>query len=69
MHIWSGAGQGITGCKVMPQEKTEALPARLDPVRNPMLGQMPLVLYKKRRKNWRFPKQPKSLRSRAEFEL
>jgi D-alanyl-D-alanine dipeptidase len=67
MHIWSGLGQGTTGCTAMPQEKIEALLAWLDPARNPMLVQLPLVQYKKQRKNWRLPKLPKSLDSRAEF--
>ncbi len=66
MHIWSGPGQGTTGCTAMPQEKIEALLAWLDPARNPMLVQLPLVQYKKQRKNWHLPKLPKSLDSRGE---
>ena len=56
LHIWLGLGVGTTGCTAMAQEQLEALLARLDPARRPLLVQLPRPQYKKLRRHWKLPK-------------
>jgi D-alanyl-D-alanine dipeptidase len=56
LHIWLGPGVGTTGCTAMAQEQLEALLARLDPARRPLLVQLPRPQYKKLRRHWKLPK-------------
>ena len=58
IHIWRGPGQGTVGCTAMPQERMESLLARLDPVREPLLVQLPLQQYENLRKRWKLPVLP-----------
>jgi len=59
LHIWLGPGQGTTGCTAMSQELLEALLARLDPARKPLLVQLPRPQYKKLRRHWKLPALPR----------
>jgi D-alanyl-D-alanine dipeptidase len=58
LHIWLGPGVGTTGCTAMAQEQLEALLARLDPARRPLLVQLPRPQYKKLRRYWKLPRLP-----------
>jgi D-alanyl-D-alanine dipeptidase len=59
LHIWLGPGVGTTGCTAMAQEQLEALLARLDSARNPLLVQLPRSQYKKLRRQWKLPALPR----------
>ncbi|MGA3160418.1 MAG: L,D-transpeptidase family protein [Terracidiphilus sp.] len=59
LHIWLGPGVGTTGCTAMAQEQLEALLARLDPARTPLLVQLPRPQYKKLRRQWKLPGLPR----------
>jgi D-alanyl-D-alanine dipeptidase len=59
LHIWLGPGVGTTGCTAMAQEQLEALLARLDPARKPLLVQLPRPQYKKLRRHWKLPALPR----------
>jgi D-alanyl-D-alanine dipeptidase len=59
LHIWLGPGVGTTGCTAMAQEQLEALLARIDPARKPLLVQLPRPQYKKLKRHWKLPKLPR----------
>jgi D-alanyl-D-alanine dipeptidase len=58
LHIWMGSSVGTTGCTAMAQEQLEALLARLDQARTPLLVQLPRPQYKKLRRHWKLPALP-----------
>lgn len=60
LHIWTGPGQGTTGCTAMTQQRLEGVLAWLDPAKNPLLVQLPQEQYKKLRKHWKLPGLPRS---------
>ncbi|HWX53118.1 MAG TPA: L,D-transpeptidase family protein [Verrucomicrobiae bacterium] len=55
VHIWRGRGQGTVGCTAMPQEELEAVLAWLDPRKEPLLVQLPLLQYRTVRTRWKLP--------------
>ncbi|HEU4414166.1 MAG TPA: hypothetical protein VFT65_05235, partial [Candidatus Angelobacter sp.] len=55
MHIWRGPGQPTVGCTAMQQADLESLLGWLDPVRDPLLVQMPITKYQQLRTGWRWP--------------
>jgi D-alanyl-D-alanine dipeptidase len=55
LHIWRGQGQGTVGCTAMPREQLESILAWLDPVRKPLLVQLPERQYKNLKKKWGLP--------------
>jgi D-alanyl-D-alanine dipeptidase len=59
IHIWSGPGQGTTGCTAMTQEHLEGVLAWLDPAKNPLLVQLPKAQYKKLKRQWKLPALPR----------
>jgi len=60
LHIWTGPGQGTTGCTAMTQEHLEGALAWLDPAKSPLLVQLPRSEYKKLRRQWKLPELPQS---------
>ena len=60
LHIWTGPGQGTTGCTAMTQEHLEGALAWLDPAKSPLLVQLPRAEYKKLRRQWKLPELPQS---------
>jgi D-alanyl-D-alanine dipeptidase len=60
MHIWMGPGQGTTGCTAMTQEHLEGVLAWLDPVKSPLLVQLPQAQYKKLKRHWKLPGLPRN---------
>ncbi len=58
MHIWRGRGQGTVGCTAMPMEQLESILSWLDPMRKPLLVQLPQQQYRKLRSKWRLPALP-----------
>jgi len=59
LHIWSGPGQGTTGCTAMTQEHLEGVLAWLDLPKNPLLVQLPQGQYKKLKRHWKLPELPR----------
>jgi D-alanyl-D-alanine dipeptidase len=59
LHIWTGPGQGTTGCTAMTQERLEGVLAWLDPAKNPLLVQLAQAQYKKLRKHWKLRAPPR----------
>jgi len=57
LHIWKDAETGTAGCTAMAQENMKAVLYRLDKKKNPVLIQLPLEDYKKRRISWKLPKR------------
>jgi L,D-peptidoglycan transpeptidase YkuD (ErfK/YbiS/YcfS/YnhG family) len=55
MHVWSGAGHGTAGCTAMPREQIETILGWLDPVKRPLLVQMPMGEYSRLRRTLRLP--------------
>jgi D-alanyl-D-alanine dipeptidase len=55
MHIWGGPGHPTVGCTAMPQAELESLLAWLDPLRKPLLVQLPTQQYQRLRKLWHLP--------------
>jgi D-alanyl-D-alanine dipeptidase len=55
LHIWRGRGQGTVGCTAMPREALESVLAWLDPLRKPLLVQMPKAEYERLKGKWRLP--------------
>ncbi len=55
LHIWLGPGSSTVGCTAMSQEQLETVLAWLDPVRKPILVQLPVHQYKILKKQWKLP--------------
>jgi D-alanyl-D-alanine dipeptidase len=56
LHIWSSHNQGTVGCTAMPQSELETLLQWLDPVRKPLLVQLPEPVYERLIDRWMLPK-------------
>jgi len=55
LHIWRGPGQGTVGCTAMPQVELETLLTWLDPMRKPLLVQLPAPEYGRLMHHWKLP--------------
>ena len=55
LHIWRGPGQGTVGCTAMPREQLESIISSLDPIRFPLLVQMPTAEYQRIRAKLELP--------------
>jgi L,D-peptidoglycan transpeptidase YkuD (ErfK/YbiS/YcfS/YnhG family) len=55
LHIWGGPSQGTAGCTAMSQSELETLFTWLDPVRKPLLVQLPAMEYSQLVHLWRLP--------------
>jgi D-alanyl-D-alanine dipeptidase len=56
LHIWRSHDQGTAGCTAMPQPQLETLLTWLDPVRKPLLVQLPESTYERQIDRWMLPK-------------
>jgi D-alanyl-D-alanine dipeptidase len=56
MHIWTGPGQGTSGCTAMTEEHLEGVLKWLDPAKNPLLVQLTRADYKRLRRHWKLPR-------------
>jgi L,D-peptidoglycan transpeptidase YkuD (ErfK/YbiS/YcfS/YnhG family) len=56
LHIWHNHDQGTAGCTAMPQIALETLLTWLDPLRQPLLVQLPEQTYERLTTRWRLPK-------------
>jgi D-alanyl-D-alanine dipeptidase len=59
LHIWRGPGQGTAGCTAMPQVELETLLTWLDPIRKPLLVQLPAPEYGRLLHLWKLPALPR----------
>ncbi len=59
LHIWHSHDQGTAGCTAMPQIDLEALLTWLDPVRKPLLVQLPQPTYERLIHQWKLPELTK----------
>jgi len=55
MHIWAGHGHGTAGCTAMPQSELESVLLWLDPLRKPLLVQLPAADYARLSHRWKLP--------------
>jgi D-alanyl-D-alanine dipeptidase len=55
LHIWSGQDIGTVGCTAMQQTDIVSLLRWLDPLKRPVLVQMPQAEYRKLRGTWELP--------------
>jgi D-alanyl-D-alanine dipeptidase len=55
LHIWNGPGSSTAGCTAFPRADVETLLAWLDPKRAPVLVQLPVAEYSRRKTSWRLP--------------
>lgn len=55
LHIWHGRDQGTAGCTAMSQNELETLLLWLDPVRKPLLVQLPQPVYERLVDRWMLP--------------
>jgi len=56
LHIWHSHDQGTLGCTAMSQTELETLLTWLDPVRKPLLVQLPELTYERLTNRWMLPK-------------
>lgn len=56
LHIWHDHDQGTVGCTAMSQSDLAALLLWLDPMRNPLLVQLPHPTYEQLINRWMLPK-------------
>jgi L,D-peptidoglycan transpeptidase YkuD (ErfK/YbiS/YcfS/YnhG family) len=56
LHIWAGNGRGTTGCTAMAEPNLETLMIWLDPVRHPLLVQLPEPVYAHLQRAYRLPR-------------
>ena len=56
LHIWHSHDQGTVGCTAMSQIDLETLLTWLDPVRKPLLVQLPEPTYERLNHRWMLPK-------------
>jgi L,D-peptidoglycan transpeptidase YkuD (ErfK/YbiS/YcfS/YnhG family) len=56
LHIWHSHDQGTAGCTAMAQTDLEPLMIWLDPVRRPLLLQLPEPVYERLANRWKLPK-------------
>jgi D-alanyl-D-alanine dipeptidase len=62
MHIWLGPGRGTVGCTAMPAERLESILAWLNPVKKPLLVQLPVAQYQRLQKAWKLPTLSQALK-------
>jgi D-alanyl-D-alanine dipeptidase len=55
LHIWRDPETTTVGCTAMSQADIETMLAWLDPMRSPILVQLPEAQYKSLRKSWKLP--------------
>jgi hypothetical protein len=55
LHIWSGPTRGTAGCTAMSQNQLETLLTWLDPMRTPLLVQLPGPSYSRLTDRWGLP--------------
>ena len=55
LHIWRSPGQGTVGCTAMSQVELETLLTWLDPMRKPLLVQLPAPEYERLMHRWKLP--------------
>jgi D-alanyl-D-alanine dipeptidase len=55
LHVWAGPEKGTAGCTAMGQPNLETLLRWLDPVKVPLLVQLPDAEYARLRGRWRLP--------------
>jgi|ERR1700722_1951628 len=55
LHIWGSATRGTAGCTAMSQNQLETLLAWLDPMRKPLLVQVPVSVYGRLTRRWELP--------------
>lgn len=60
LHIWLGTGEGTVGCTAMAEENIETVLGWLDPLKKPLLLQLPREEYQKLRRKWKMPALPRS---------
>jgi L,D-peptidoglycan transpeptidase YkuD (ErfK/YbiS/YcfS/YnhG family) len=58
IHIWKGAATGTSGCTAMAPQDVEKLLRWLDPAKNPVLVQLSISQYQKKRIAWELPALP-----------
>ena len=56
LHIWHSHDLGTSGCTAMPQVELETLLTWLDPLRKPLLVQLPERTYERLTNRWMLPK-------------
>jgi D-alanyl-D-alanine dipeptidase len=56
LHIWHSHNRGTAGCTAMSQTELETLLSWLDPVRKPVLVQLPESVYERLINRWMLPK-------------
>lgn len=56
LHIWHSHNEGTAGCTAMTQTDLETLLKWLDPVRKPLLVQLPVTTYERLTRRWRLPR-------------
>src|SRR5476651_1561874 len=55
LHIWAGPDMPTNGCTAMPEHDLTDLLMWLDGARHPMLVQLPITEYARRRAQWQLP--------------
>ena len=56
LHIWGSATRGTAGCTAMSQNQLETLLTWLDPMRKPLLVQVPVSVYVRLTRRWGLPR-------------
>jgi D-alanyl-D-alanine dipeptidase len=55
LHVWAGPDKGTAGCTALEQPSLEALLRWLDPLKQPLLVQLPEGEYARLRRSWNLP--------------
>lgn len=55
LHVWKDSQTATAGCTAMPEDDLVKLIRWLDPVRRPLLVQMPRPIYRKLHSRWNLP--------------
>jgi D-alanyl-D-alanine dipeptidase len=55
LHVWRDSATATAGCTAMPEQDLLRVIGWLDPDRNPLLVQMPRLLYEQLRAQWKLP--------------
>ncbi|HEX8285533.1 MAG TPA: L,D-transpeptidase family protein [Pyrinomonadaceae bacterium] len=55
LHVWAGPEKGTAGCTAMERPNLEALLRWLDPLKRPLLVQLPEAEYARLRGSWNLP--------------
>ncbi len=55
LHIWKGPGHGTAGCTAMEEDHVKELAGWLDEKKQPVLIQLPQLMYERVRDSWQLP--------------